>query len=71
MELENQAWTSRNNQSAGTLWRDLILFYGLNFDLNEHIVCVRSDTVISRVEKKWKSRRIAVEGETNSIKLFL
>ncbi|WAR24855.1 TUT7-like protein [Mya arenaria] len=60
-ELKQQPWTSNNELSVGALWRDMILFYGLHFDLSEHIICVRSSKLLTRMEKKWKSKRVAIE----------
>ncbi|KAH3697170.1 hypothetical protein DPMN_084659, partial [Dreissena polymorpha] len=60
-ELKHQSWVSENNQSTGELWREMIIFYGLHFDLNEKVICIRSKDVLQRAEKRWKSRRIAIE----------
>ncbi|XP_060553002.1 terminal uridylyltransferase 7-like [Ruditapes philippinarum] len=60
-ELKTEVWTSDNEYTVGMLWKDLLMYYGVNFDLAENIICVRSLKVIPRAEKKWKSRRIAIE----------
>ncbi|XP_053395690.1 terminal uridylyltransferase 7-like [Mercenaria mercenaria] len=65
-ELKQEVWSSNNEHAVGTLWKDMLMFYGVHFDLAENIICVRSLKVIPRAEKKWKSRRVAIEDPFSS-----
>lgn len=62
-ELEGTKWTSENSLTIGQLWHRLLIFYGVEFNLAEHIICVRNHKLVSRSEKKWKSKRVALEGK--------
>jgi len=63
-ELEETEYSTSNTQSIGLLWHHILKYYGVEFYLSEHIICLRSSGLISRAEKKWKSKRVAIEGRT-------
>ncbi|KAL4236653.1 Terminal uridylyltransferase 4 [Mactra antiquata] len=60
-KFKELTWKTQNTDSVGSLWKDLLMFYGLNFNINDHVVCVRYKKLVFRSEKKWKSKRIAIE----------
>ncbi|KAJ8305343.1 hypothetical protein KUTeg_015888, partial [Tegillarca granosa] len=54
-------WQTENTQSVGSLWLGLLKFYSLEFDCSTHVICVRQLERLSRAERKWNSKRVAVE----------
>lgn len=52
-----------NQVSLGQLWLELLKFYTLDFALEEYVICVRIQDVLTRENKNWPKRRIAIEGE--------
>lgn len=61
------AWASSNKMSIGELWVRLLRFYCLEFNSIQHVVSIRQQEPLQRSEKKWHSKRLAIEG----IQLFL
>ena len=49
--------------SLGQLWLELLKFYTLDFALEEYVICVRIKDILTRENKNWPKRRIAIEGE--------
>jgi hypothetical protein len=56
-------WHSQNTESIGSLWLKLLEFYCLGFDHAVNIISVRQQKVLPRADRKWNSKRLAVEGE--------
>lgn len=52
-----------NQVSLGQLWLELLKFYTLDFALEEYVICVRIHDILTRENKNWPKRRIAIEGE--------
>lgn len=52
-----------NQVSLGQLWLELLKFYTLDFALEEYVICVRIQDILTRENKNWPKRRIAIEGE--------
>ncbi|KAM4872375.1 terminal uridylyltransferase 4 isoform 4-T5 [Thomomys bottae] len=50
-----------NPVSLGQLWLELLKFYTLDFALEEYVICVRIQDIITRENKNWPKRRIAIE----------
>ncbi|XP_036749140.1 terminal uridylyltransferase 4 isoform X3 [Manis pentadactyla] len=50
-----------NQVSLGQLWLELLKFYTLDFALEEYVICVRIQDVLTRENKNWPKRRIAIE----------
>ncbi|XP_037683150.1 terminal uridylyltransferase 4 isoform X2 [Choloepus didactylus] len=50
-----------NQVSLGQLWLELLKFYTLDFALEEYVVCVRIQDILTRENKNWPKRRIAIE----------
>ncbi|XP_023374912.1 terminal uridylyltransferase 4 isoform X4 [Otolemur garnettii] len=50
-----------NQVSLGQLWLELLKFYTLDFALEEYVICVRIRDILTRENKNWPKRRIAIE----------
>ncbi|KAI4549567.1 hypothetical protein MG293_001897 [Ovis ammon polii] len=50
-----------NRVSLGQLWLELLKFYTLDFALEEYVICVRIKDILTRENKNWPKRRIAIE----------
>lgn len=50
-----------NQVPLGQLWLELLKFYTLDFALEEYVICVRIQDVLTRENKNWPKRRIAIE----------
>lgn len=51
----------QNQISLGQLWLELLKFYTLDFALEEYVICVRIQDILTRENKNWPKRRIAIE----------
>ena len=60
-------WRSKNTQTVGRLWLDLLRFYSVTFDINQHVISLRQASLLSRQEKKWASKKLAIEGDKRTI----
>ncbi|KAK3609162.1 hypothetical protein CHS0354_011348 [Potamilus streckersoni] len=60
-QLEQTTWASSNSLSVGHLWIDLLKFYAGRFDMGLYVICIKQHKILTRAEKKWNNRRIAVE----------
>ncbi|XP_075472458.1 terminal uridylyltransferase 4 [Ascaphus truei] len=47
--------------SLGQLWLELLKFYTLEFAMEEHVISVRVQDLLTRENKNWPRRRIAIE----------
>ncbi|XP_068949666.1 terminal uridylyltransferase 4-like isoform X1 [Petaurus breviceps papuanus] len=50
-----------NQVSLGQLWLELLKFYTLEFALEEYVISVRVQELLTRENKNWPKRRIAIE----------
>lgn len=46
---------------VGLLWVEMLRFYSLEFNMEDHVISVRTSAVLSREMKDWPKKRIAVE----------
>ncbi|XP_053549441.1 terminal uridylyltransferase 4 isoform X2 [Bombina bombina] len=51
----------RPNVLLGQLWLELLRFYTLEFAMEDNVISVRVQNVITRESKNWPRRRIAIE----------
>lgn len=51
----------QNNESVGELWLGMLRFYTEEFNFKEHVVCIRQKAPLTRLQKMWTSRCIAIE----------
>ncbi|KAK3090095.1 hypothetical protein FSP39_009133 [Pinctada imbricata] len=56
-------WPSwgKNKQSVGELWAGFFRFYTESFNQNDHVVCIRQLEPLTRFEKLWNGKCIAIE----------
>uniref|UniRef100_A0A8B9BQ58 Terminal uridylyl transferase 4 n=1 Tax=Anser brachyrhynchus TaxID=132585 RepID=A0A8B9BQ58_9AVES len=47
--------------SLGQLWLELLKFYTLEFALEEYVISIRVEELLTRENKNWPKRRIAIE----------
>jgi len=51
----------KNTLSVGELWLSLLIFYTEQFDMINNVVCIRCSRTVSKFEKLWISKGIAIE----------
>ncbi|XP_059469571.1 terminal uridylyltransferase 4-like [Neocloeon triangulifer] len=54
-------WKSENTMSLGELWYKLLQFYAVDFPESKNIVCIRLKEPLTKNDKHWTSRKIAIE----------
>ena len=47
---------------VGSLWIELLHFYCLELNTADAVVCIRERSIVKRAEKKWTSKKLAIEG---------
>lgn len=52
----------KNKDSVGELWLGLLRFYTEMFDFKKHVISIRQLKILTRFEKLWNSKCIAIEG---------
>ncbi|KAG8548395.1 hypothetical protein GDO81_025576 [Engystomops pustulosus] len=55
------AFERSHHVSLGQLWLELLKFYTLEFAMEEYVISVRVQSLLSRENKNWPKRRIAIE----------
>ncbi|GAB6033326.1 Terminal uridylyltransferase 7 [Chamberlinius hualienensis] len=50
-----------NIETIGELWLGLMKFYTEEFNYKEHVISIRQNKILTRFEKLWNSRSIAIE----------
>ena len=61
--LQAEKWKSDNKCSVGELWLQLLKFYCLEFDNTHLVISILQTEPMTRQEKKWHSKKLAIEGE--------
>ncbi|XP_041359697.1 terminal uridylyltransferase 4-like isoform X2 [Gigantopelta aegis] len=51
----------KNSQSVGELWLDLFRYYTEEFNYKDQVVCIRQKGPLTRFEKLWNGKCIAIE----------
>ncbi|XP_077548317.1 terminal uridylyltransferase 4-like [Haemaphysalis longicornis] len=51
----------QNKESVGELWLGMLRFYTEEFNFKKHVVCIRQKAPLSKLQKMWNSRCIAIE----------
>ena len=50
----------------------MLKFFGVTFDLNRYVICIRQQSLVTREEKKWAGgKKVAIEGVFNIFKINL
>uniref|UniRef100_A0A8C0IYG3 RNA uridylyltransferase n=1 Tax=Chelonoidis abingdonii TaxID=106734 RepID=A0A8C0IYG3_CHEAB len=57
----SSAFEKPHQISLGQLWLELLKFYTLEFALEEYVISVRVQELLTRENKNWPKRRIAIE----------
>lgn len=59
----NEVWKDRqkNTYSVGHLWLQLLRFYTEIFDIENHVISIRTFKPVTKFEKLWISKCIAIE----------
>jgi hypothetical protein len=60
--LQKDIWKGENRESIAELWVKMLKFYSVDFDMNNHVVCLRTKKIVTRDEKKWSYKKLAIEG---------
>ncbi|XP_040264743.1 terminal uridylyltransferase 4 [Bufo bufo] len=55
------AFEQSHQVALGQLWLELLKFYTLEFAMEEYVISVRVQSLLSRENKNWPKRRIAIE----------
>lgn len=58
----NKHWQNRNTESVGELFLDFLRYYSEIFRFDEHIICCRQKAFLTRLDKMWTGKKIAIEG---------
>lgn len=53
----------KNSASVGELWTGLFKFYTEEFKIDEYVVCIRQQEPLTRFEKLWNGKCVAIEGK--------
>ncbi len=61
--FQSEVFESQNTESIGSLWVGLLRFYAVQFDQAKFVISLRQRKKMSREEKKWTSKRLAMEGQ--------
>ena len=56
-------WTTQNHQTCGELWLQMLKFYSLEFKNMDVVVSIRLSQKLTRDDKGWSGKRLAVEGK--------
>ncbi|XP_069128697.1 LOW QUALITY PROTEIN: terminal uridylyltransferase 7-like [Argopecten irradians] len=54
-------WKCKNQQSLGELWLGMFVFYTEEFSIKDNVVCIRMSEPLTRFEKLWNGKCIAIE----------
>ncbi|XP_006824330.1 terminal uridylyltransferase 4-like [Saccoglossus kowalevskii] len=59
----NKVWPEygTNTESVGELWIGLLRFYTEEFKFKEHVISIRQKQLLTRFEKMWTSKCLAIE----------
>ena len=63
LSFQGEVWKMKNTWSLGKLWIGLLKFYAVTLDFSSTVVCVRQSKPLTREEKKWASKKLAIEGQ--------
>ena len=62
--FQPKVWSSwgGNTETLSELWIGLLRFYTEEFQFDEHVICIRQHEKLTRFQKLWNGKRIAIEG---------
>ena len=53
----------KNNESVSDLWIGLLNFYSHEFNFNDFVISIRQKEPLTKFERLWNGKCIAIEGE--------
>lgn len=61
--VQNEVWKDRqeNTSSVGHLWLQLLCFYTETFDIENHVISIRTFKTVTKFTKLWISKCFAIE----------
>ena len=67
--LQPKVWPHyrHNNQSVGELWLGLFKYYCEEFNIEEQVVTIRQSETLTKFEKLWNRKCIAIEGKRRAL----
>lgn len=61
----DQVWPHRdkNKSSIGELFLGFLRYFSEEFQFNRLVVCIRQSKELTKLEKRWTGKQIAIEGD--------
>lgn len=56
-------WKTKNEQSLGELWLNMLRYYAVEFNYENHVIAITSSAVMKKSSKCWKHKRVSIEGK--------
>lgn len=50
-----------NIMNVAELWLNMLIFYSEEFDMMNHVISIRCSNTVTKFEKLWTSKGIAIE----------
>lgn len=60
---EKWPYTAANKESVSELFVGFLKYFGETFKFEESVICTRRLRPMTRLEKMWTGKRLAIEGE--------
>ena len=63
---QKKAWKDhgKNKESLAELWVGMLRFYTEEFNFKDYVICIRQLAPLTRFEKLWNGKCLAIEGNT-------
>ena len=63
LNFQPKVWKEcgKNNMSIGQLWVNLFRYYTEDFNWNDNVISIKQFAPLSRLEKMWTTKCIAIE----------
>lgn len=56
-------WKTKNDQSVGELWLNMLRYYAVEFNYETQVISVTTSGVMKKATKGWKHKRVSIEGK--------
>ena len=56
-------WRPSNKKSVAQLFMGFLQYYSQHFNFDERVVCCRQKKPLTRLEKMWTGKKLAIEGK--------
>jgi len=62
--LQSEVWPDygKNQESVGSLWLGFFRYFFEEFNFTEHVITIRQTKLLTKFEKLWNGKCIAIEG---------